>query len=76
MEKSDREWYETRIKETLYLLTPESGASVDYAKGMLVGLSAGIMACNREFSLLDLKPFLPRGFRHDAIPETWKEFLV
>jgi len=69
------QWYETRIHDCMYLLLPESGASIDYAKGALSGLLSGIMACKPGFLPIDLKPFLPHGYRREAIPAPWRIYL-
>jgi len=76
MSPTDNEWYETRLKDLMYLLLEESGASDEYAKGVLVGAVAALNAVNRNNNITTIKPFLPEGFRVEVVPETWKEFLL
>ena len=67
-----------RVSEVLYLMAPESGASVEYAKGAVVGLFAGLL-CSQLGSkeiLQVVADNLPKNFRKEAIPESWADDII
>jgi hypothetical protein len=63
------------ITDALGNLSPDSGASKDYNKGLVVGLVAGLMATGLDFTAalkyvtghqpqgIDLRAFLPENWR-------------
>lgn len=67
------------IREALYNLTKESGASVEYGKGILVGVVTATMASNPygfTEALQKIKSLMPFGYREECIPDTWREQLL
>ncbi len=63
-----------RIKDALYNLREDSGASVEYARGILVGVMSALIAYNgSNFSdaAHTVKGCMPQDYRQECLPETW-----
>lgn len=66
------------VKDALYNLSPESGASFDRARGTLVGVVSGLQAVVQHatsdpFSFVwnKILPMFPKDFRIECIPPSW-----
>jgi len=73
MNLKDPEW--ARVQDALYYLDPASGASIDRAKGVLIGIVSTLMLFGiKNFSDIwrILIPLMPRNFRVACIPPTWR----
>jgi len=62
-----------RIKDALYNLDEDSGASVEYAKGIILGVFSSFVALGWQAKSIMKKiiPCLPNGLRIRAIPPSW-----
>lgn len=65
------------IKDALYNTHVHSGASVEYGRGVVVGLVAGMMAMGVTFGEACgyVVRALPNGYREDCIPVGWHRHL-
>ena len=63
-----------RIREALHLTTSESGASVEYAGGAIVGVVSALLATGEIFydCLNVIAENVPKNFREECIPESWR----
>jgi hypothetical protein len=65
-----------RVSEVLELTREVSGASIDYARGAMVGLFAGLLAGGvlgtKEITDLFIA-LLPKDYRQEAIPRGWRD---
>ena len=66
---------EVRIKEALYNLRGDSGASIDYGKGVVLGVVATMLGFDVDFdrAVKLVQEFLPKDYRKECIPEPWQE---
>ena len=67
------------LKDTLYYTKADSGASVDMAHGVVVGVVSALMADRgRKFStaMRTVVKCLPSGYRPECIPGPWRECLA
>ncbi len=64
---------ENIIRDALYNTCQQSGASMDYGRGVVVGLMSGLLAYEMIFEEAAklMKSLLPENFRHDTIPRSW-----
>jgi len=65
-----------RLKDPLYYLSPSSGASVETARGVLIGIASVLIGQGMDFAtevVPLIKSDLPENYRPEAIPETWRE---
>lgn len=64
---------DTLLKDALYNTHRGSGASKDYAMGLVVGIVSALMAMGYDYSesIKIVARLLPRGYRIAAIPECW-----
>ena len=66
------------ITDALYYTHKDSGASIDCAKGVVIGTVSAIMAL-QGVSFVDafaiVKDGLPASYRLDAIPPAWQDEL-
>ena len=62
------------IKDALYNLHIASGSTIEYAKGVLVGVVSGLMAQGLTFMEVAniVGPLLPVDYRRECIPAPWK----
>ncbi len=63
------------LKDALYNTHEKSGASVDYAQGVIVGAVSTLMACKNlsfEEAWRIVYNHLPVDYRKDSIPEAWR----
>mgnify|MGYP000509961470 CR=1 FL=1 len=69
--------FRTRVSEALYLTAPRTGASVDYAKGVVVGVIACLIGLGMppEKALKLIAELLPNNYRKEAIPRPFRETL-
>ena len=72
------EWFKTRVSDALYLTAPRTGASVDYARGVVVGTIVYLifwfnMSSKEAFKLI--AELLPDNYRKEAIPRSFRETL-
>lgn len=53
------------LKDCAYLTAPDSGASLDYSIGAIVGLVSGLMHCGKSFNdaLTEVTRALPQNYR-------------
>ena len=62
-----------RIKDALYNLSPGSGSSNDYNRGIVVGIVSALLSAG--FSFDDAKKVvfnsLPKDYDEKAIPDYW-----
>jgi hypothetical protein len=65
------EW--VRVKEALHNLSEKSGATTEYAKGLLVGVVSTLMALGYDFqnAFKECWTRFPSDFRIKAIPPEW-----
>lgn len=66
------------IKDALYYTRADSGASVEKAQGVVIGVVSTLMALKRvDFAtaIAQVKALLPHTYRIDAIPEAWRDAL-
>lgn len=71
-----KELQDVRIRDALYNTHIQSGASIEYGRGIIVGVVSGLCAAFPEHSfdtiwLGNVKPQLPEGYRKECIPEGW-----
>lgn len=61
------------LKDALYNTHERSGASAEYAKGIVVGSTSGLMATGLSFSdaIILIAEHLPNGYRAYTIPDNW-----
>jgi len=63
------------IKDALHNLSPDSGASSDYRRGIVVGVTATLMACEGyafEQAFGAVCRYMPSKYDPKAIPENWE----
>lgn len=63
------------MRDALQNMAPDSGASVDYAQGLFVGVMSMIMAfdgCSYEDAVKKVKSRMPANYRLEAIPVCWQ----
>lgn len=62
-----------RIKDSLYLTAENSGASIDYARGSIIGVVSALQAVGMNFkeSWPHIVKCLPDAVRVEAIPTVW-----
>jgi len=64
------------LADALYYTRADSGASVEKAQGVVIGLVSAIMGL-QGVHFLDaieiVKEYMPASFRLDAIPEAWRD---
>ena len=66
------------VRDALYYTAKDSGCSLDQGYGVVIGVTACLMA---ERRLLFKEAFgvvvanLPNGYRVDCIPEPWRDLL-
>lgn len=62
-----------RIKDSLYLLAENSGASLEYARGSVIGITSALMAIGMPFKdiQMNLIKCLPDKVRVEALPAEW-----
>lgn len=71
-----------RLREVLFNTAAESGASVDYGKGVIVGVVSTLMSMGKSFGVAYdiMYRCLPKTARLECIPEAWgvsvEEFLA
>jgi len=65
------EW--TKISDALHNLSETSGASTEYAKGVLIGVVAALMAFGMEFkdAFSECMKRFPVDFRIKSVPSAW-----
>jgi len=70
--------HEALIRDCLYNTLEKSGASVEYVKGMLLGMLSILVAGEWTFeeASMFLKERLPSGYREDCFPEAWRKYFV
>jgi len=63
----------TRIKDSLHNMAENSGASIDYARGNVIGVVSTLMAVGYEFkdAWREVIRCLPDKVRVEAIPAVW-----
>lgn len=68
----------TRLRDALYNLHEDSGASEDYGRGCLIGAISGMMACafNWQEAWAICMKALPKGFRRECIPQGYECYVV
>lgn len=64
----------TTLRDTLYNLATDSGASDDYAQGVTVGVVGALVSCGMTFNeAWELaKQNMPANKRENYAPEVWK----
>ena len=64
------------IKSALEYTRKDSGASVDKARGVVIGVVSTLMSQGESFqqAMTTVCINLPRGYRVSAIPEAWQDF--
>jgi hypothetical protein len=64
-----------RLKDALYNTAKVSGSSIDYGKGVVVGVVSTLMAYNIPFeAAYDIMcESLPKDFRTACIPVGWRK---
>jgi hypothetical protein len=63
----------TMIADAVYYAMPDSGASEDKARGVIIGVVSGLMACGLTYaeSVGMVGHALKPGFRQGALPAAW-----
>jgi hypothetical protein len=63
----------TLLKDALYNMREDSGASVDYGKGVIVGMMAALMSTGKSFDVAweIVRKSMPQNGRLECIPATW-----
>jgi hypothetical protein len=67
-----------RIRDACYSTSAHSGASIEYAEGVLLGLVAALMDCHPstagsfDKSWAIVKAHLPADYRKKCVPEPWR----
>ena len=67
------------LRDALYNLSPESGASPEYCRGLVVGLVAGMMATTGyEYATVirEVAANLPRDYYRDGLPEAFRTDIM
>jgi hypothetical protein len=71
-------YYPQGIRDALYNLRSDSGANVDYCKGLVIGLISALEYKGYTFkeccSIIYMN--LPSGYRRECLPETVAELIV
>lgn len=70
--------YQHYIKDVLYYLSPDSGASIEKAKGVVIGVLSTLCYTEGAY-LLAVKEFvkhMPDDFRRESIPEPWLQDVL
>ena len=67
----------TYVADCLEDLTPDSGASVEYCKGLVSGLLSGLLSCglNHSQAYQVIADRLPIDYRPEGIPESYREMI-
>lgn len=62
------------LKDALFNTVERSGATVDYARGVVVGVVSGLMSSGVSFnaSLAVVKANMPDDAREGIMPPTWE----
>ena len=65
------------VADCLENLAPDSGASVDYCKGLVSGLLSGLLSCglNHSQAYQVIADRLPDDYRPEGIPESYREMI-
>jgi hypothetical protein len=67
-----------RLKDVLHNLKPDSGADIDYCRGLIVGLISALMYKGYTYkeccSVIYMN--LPSGYRRECLPENVANFIV
>lgn len=65
--------YQNALKDALYNTCEKSGASVDYGKGVVVGIVSALMGEGHSFKVAwqITSCSLPKDWRIECIPEKW-----
>ncbi|MHA1948315.1 MAG: hypothetical protein ACW99G_03605 [Candidatus Thorarchaeota archaeon] len=66
---------ETVIKDALYNLADKAGSKHGYARGVLVGVIATLIANGQDFeeAVTTVKQYIPKDIDPKRIPEGWEE---
>jgi hypothetical protein len=66
------------LRNALYNLAPDSGASEDYCRGLVAGVVCTLVAQGLGFpeACKIVQKHLPTNFRPGGIPECWKDNLL
>ena len=63
------------LKDSLYNTHEKSGAPIEYARGIVVGIASTLMV-TKNISLFDaldiIKRHLPEGYRKESFPDSWR----
>lgn len=71
-------WHPTLLRDALYYLSPRSGASIEEARGVLVGVVTTVMHFRRALfteAFAEVRKMFPQDFRIEAVPEGWRADL-
>ena len=73
-----RTYVGTTLADAMYNLTPRSGASTDYCRGLVVGVLATMLALGVKHAdaYRLMRGALPEGYRIDGIPEVLRHDLT
>jgi len=65
------------VADCLENLAPDSGASVDYCKGLVSGLLSGLLSCglNHSQAYQAIADRLPIDYRPEGIPESYRKMI-
>ena len=66
----------TLLKDALYNTNPNSGSSVEYGRGIIIGVVSGLMSVRGiAFSkaVRIVKENMPARFNRECIPDTWSD---
>lgn len=65
--------FEARVKDSLHLLAENSGASLEYARGNVIGVVSTMQAFGYNFkdAWREVISYLPNNLRVNAIPNVW-----
>lgn len=67
------------LRDVLYHTHADSGASVVYARGVVLGVVAGLMderGVSYDAVIVDVAVNLPEGFREEAIPPAFLDSIL
>lgn len=68
----------TMIADAVYYAHPTSGASADNAKGVIIGMVSGLMACGLTYAdaIGLVSKSLPHDYRDESLPAAWAHDII
>lgn len=65
------------LRDSLYNLSPDSGSTTQYNRGIVLGIVSLLMAEGKSFeeSINIVKNHLPKDFHYSQVPTAWAEYF-